>query len=217
MMTLSHHLWLVVGRSRCLCLCWHSLLASSLWTIFGSTEDHHCQWLPFMSRMHNPLIIFFLNYKVSQVIWRFVLGLFGFTQILRYSIRHLFKEWKMVVGSGRGRIMWQNSSLAIIWLLWKEGNSTCFEDKASSSDALPQKAKFNVAYWEFQGISIFYLAELAGDRFHFGLESPLLTLPLPQGLLSLTLMGVQQVAHVPQQVSALSTKQKWKLCGEAFK
>lgn len=37
MMTLSHHLWLVVGRSRCLCLCWHSLLASSLWTIFGST------------------------------------------------------------------------------------------------------------------------------------------------------------------------------------
>lgn len=123
----------------------------------------------------------------------------------------------MVVGSGRGRIMRQNSSLAIIWLLWKEGNSTCFEDKASSSDALPQQAKFNVAFWEFQGISIINLTELAGDHFHFGLEGPLLTHPLPHGLLSLTLMGVQQVTEVPQQVSALSTEQKWKLCGQAFK
>lgn len=30
-------------------------------------QDHHCQWLPFMSRMQNPFIIFFLNYKVSLV------------------------------------------------------------------------------------------------------------------------------------------------------
>ena len=54
--------------------------------------------------------------------------------------------------------MWL-SFLAVIWTIWKERNSRCFEGIASNESRLMKKSKFLVAFWmsilhSFRGYSL---------------------------------------------------------------
>lgn len=49
------------------------------------------------------------------------------------------------MGSGRSRIMWWFSFVVVIWHIWKERNTRCFEARSSSMDSLLEKAKFTIA------------------------------------------------------------------------
>lgn len=55
--------------------------------------------------------------------------------------------------------MWESSFLAVLWVLWKERNSHCFDGQSSSMDRLEDMVKFLVASWvhnlpAFKGIPI---------------------------------------------------------------
>ena len=45
--------------------------------------------------------------------------------------------------------MWRLSFLAVIWTIWKERNSRCFEGIAVSESRLVEKTKLLVALWVF--------------------------------------------------------------------
>ena len=47
----------------------------------------------------------------------------------------------------RDKELWRLSFLAVLWIMWKERNSRCFEGVASSVSCLVGKTKFLVALW----------------------------------------------------------------------
>lgn len=86
-----------------------------------------------------------LNCKVVHMGWEFHPSVWC-SWVLHYKISQLFATCRLAVGSARGRVMWQVSFLAIIWLLWKEKTLTCFEGQGSSSStALLRKVRLIVA------------------------------------------------------------------------
>lgn len=75
------------------------------------------------------------------------------------GIGELSAELKYYLGSPKGRIMWWLSFLAIIWALWKERISRCFEGVSSHVDVVVERVRFSVAPWisikpSFNGLSL---------------------------------------------------------------
>ena len=58
------------------------------------------------------------------------------------TLLELFQEWKHPIGVPRGMELWRLSFLAVLWTIWKERNSMCFEGVASSVNCLVEKTKF---------------------------------------------------------------------------
>lgn len=62
-----------------------------------------------------------------------VVDWFGCAWVFPYIICWLIQEWGLSKGSARGNVMWK-SFLAVLWVLWKEKNSRCFEGKSLTMD-----------------------------------------------------------------------------------
>ena len=100
-----------------------------------------------------------LNCKIAQSLWMSVVGWFDCSWALPNSLTELFQAWKNPLGGSRGKVMWRLSFLAMIWTIWKERNSRCFEGLASSESILVENSKFLVALWvsinpSFRGYSL---------------------------------------------------------------
>ena len=100
-----------------------------------------------------------LNCKVAKGLWSEVLSWFHCSWTQLRSIRGLFEAWLLEVGSNRGRILWRTAFPALLWIIWKERNSRCFEDSSTSAEDLAYKLKFTIASLvsilpQFHGISI---------------------------------------------------------------
>lgn len=63
------------------------------------------------------------------------------------SHQELFQAWKAPTGVPRGKELWRLLFLVVIWTIWKERNSRCFEGKVSSKSSMVERTKFPVALW----------------------------------------------------------------------
>ena len=48
----------------------------------------------------------------------------------------MFINYKGFGKSKRGLVLWQNASIALIWVVWRERNARIFEDKARNLENL---------------------------------------------------------------------------------
>lgn len=60
--------------------------------------------------------------------------------------------------------MWRTSFPAVLWFIWKERNSRCFEGKVLPVEAMSDGLKFSIASWvsilpHFRGISIYLIMQ----------------------------------------------------------
>ena len=81
-----------------------------------------------------------------------IIGGFDCCWVLPQSLPELFQAWKASKASTvdpRGKVMSRLSFLAVIWTIWKERNSRCFEGIAVSESRLVEKTKLLVALWVF--------------------------------------------------------------------
>ena len=97
--------------------------------------------------------------KTAHYIWISVIGWFDCCWVFPNSLPVLFQAWKASIGAPRGKELWRLYFLAIIWTIWKERNSTCFEGVGTCDSHLVGKARFLVALWvsispSFRGYSI---------------------------------------------------------------
>ena len=70
----------------------------------------------------------FLHCPVVSELWDMVFGLFGVSWVMPLSVVRLFACWQGRFGRHRNGDIWKVVPLCMMWCLWKERNSRCFED-----------------------------------------------------------------------------------------
>ncbi|RVW71545.1 hypothetical protein CK203_048002 [Vitis vinifera] len=63
--------------------------------------------------------------------------------------KHDVLNYKGFGKSKRGVILWQNTSIALIWVVWRERNARIFEDKARNAGNLWDSIHFLASLWAF--------------------------------------------------------------------
>ena len=100
-----------------------------------------------------------LKCSFTHRVWTTVLDSFGCRWVLPNSLLALFEAWINPPVAPRGKEMWNWSFVAVIWTVWKERNSRCFEGIASSANSVSDKTNLSVAFWVstnplFHGLSL---------------------------------------------------------------
>ena len=70
----------------------------------------------------------FLHCPFAMDLWSMVLGLFGVTWIMLHTVLGLLGCWQGRVGRHRNGYIWSIIPHCLMWCLWRERNSRCFED-----------------------------------------------------------------------------------------
>ena len=77
----------------------------------------------------------FLRCLVAMDLWSMVLGLFGVSWVMPKSVVGLLACWQGRFGHHRNDHIWIIIPHSLMWCLWRERSSRCFEDnKRSISD-----------------------------------------------------------------------------------
>ena len=74
----------------------------------------------------------FLHCPVAMDLWPMVLGLFGGSQVMPKSVVGLLACWQRWFGHHRNGHIWIIVPHCLMWCLWRERNSRCFEDNERS-------------------------------------------------------------------------------------
>ena len=70
----------------------------------------------------------FLHCPVAMDLWAMVLGLFGVSWVMPQSVLGLLECWQGRFGHHRNGFIWIIVSHCLMWCIWRERNSRCFED-----------------------------------------------------------------------------------------
>ena len=70
----------------------------------------------------------FLHCPVALELWDMVFGLFGVRWVMPLSVVGLFACWQGRFGRHHNGVIWKVVPLCLMWCIWKERNSRCFED-----------------------------------------------------------------------------------------
>ena len=70
----------------------------------------------------------FLHYPIAMDLWSMVLGLFGLSWVMPHSVLGLLGCWQGSFGRHRNGYFWSIVPHGLMWCLWRERNSRCFED-----------------------------------------------------------------------------------------
>ena len=71
----------------------------------------------------------FLHCPVAMDMWAMVFGLFGVSWVMPQSVVGLLDCWQGRFGCHRNGYIWLMVPHCLLWCLWREKNSRCFEDK----------------------------------------------------------------------------------------
>ncbi|RVW19550.1 putative ribonuclease H protein [Vitis vinifera] len=92
----------------------------------------------------------FLHCSVTLGLWHRLFQLAKMDWVPPKSISDMmFINYKGFGKSKRGVILWQNASIALIWVVWRERNARIFEDKARNSGNLWDSIHFLASFWAF--------------------------------------------------------------------
>ena len=78
----------------------------------------------------------FLHCPFAMDLWAMVFGSFGVSWIMLQSIVGLLACWQGRFGHYRNGYIWLIVPHCLLWCLWREKNSWCFEDKERSISGL---------------------------------------------------------------------------------
>ena len=70
----------------------------------------------------------FLHCSIAMDLWSMVLGLFGISWVMPQSVLGLLVCWQGRFGLHRNGYIWSIVPHCLMWCLWRERNSSYFED-----------------------------------------------------------------------------------------
>uniref|UniRef100_A0A7N2MU36 Ultraviolet-B receptor UVR8 n=1 Tax=Quercus lobata TaxID=97700 RepID=A0A7N2MU36_QUELO len=128
-------IWKQKIPSRVAFFAWSAALGKCL-TIDNLRKRKVCilDWCYMCKRSSESVDHLFLHCPVASELWDMVFGLFGVCWIMPSSVVGLFACWQGHFGHLRNGVIWKVVPLCLMWCIWKERNSRCFED---SERAMP--------------------------------------------------------------------------------
>ena len=83
----------------------------------------------YMCKRNGELVDYlFLHYPFAMDLWSMVLSLFGVTRVMPHIVLGLLGCWQGSFGHHRNVYIWSIIPHCLMWCLWRERNSRCFED-----------------------------------------------------------------------------------------
>ena len=76
--------------------------------------------------------LLFLHCSFASDLWSMVLVLFGVSWVMPHSVLGLLWCWQDSFGCHRNGYIWSIIPHCLLWCLWTERNSRCFEDTERS-------------------------------------------------------------------------------------
>ncbi|XP_056687825.1 uncharacterized protein [Spinacia oleracea] len=89
----------------------------------------------------------FIHCHFSRGLWNWWIGLWGLCWVSPSSTYEAFKQWS---GPTHGKFLnkiWTAIFFIIIWTIWRERNSRCFENKSSSIAQLQTLILLRLSWW----------------------------------------------------------------------
>ena len=74
----------------------------------------------------------FLHCPVAMDMWAMVFGLFGVSWVMLQFVVGLLASWQGRFGHHRNEYIWLMVPHCLLWCLWRERNTRCFEDNERS-------------------------------------------------------------------------------------
>ena len=102
----------------------------------------------------------FLHCSLSMGLWHRLFQLAKMDWVSPRSISDMMSiNYKGFGASKGGIVLWQNTSIALIWVMWQERNARMFENKAKNSENLWDSVHFLASLWaycfvDFKGIPL---------------------------------------------------------------
>lgn len=75
-----------------------------------------------------------LGWKTAYSLWVWVLGWFGLSWAFPKTLLDHCNAWNMMLEATKGKHLWWTSYLAILWVIWKERNSSCFDERFTDTE-----------------------------------------------------------------------------------
>ena len=91
----------------------------------------------------------FLHCSLTMGLWHRLFQLAKMDWVPLRSISDMMSINKGFGISKRRIVLWQNTCIALIWVVWRERNATIFEDKARNSKNLWDSIHFPASLWAF--------------------------------------------------------------------
>ena len=99
----------------------------------------------------------FLHCPVAPELWDMVFGLFGVCWVMPMFVVELFACWQGQFGRHRNGDIWMVVLHCLMWCIWKERNSRCFEDNEHSMPNLKLLFFRTLLDWFSVGETILFL------------------------------------------------------------
>jgi hypothetical protein len=87
-----------------------------------------------------------LHCGAARDLWNAFFARFGLCWVMPCSVKEVFDSW-WSSGHSRSAVVWKIVSLCIMWCIWSERNTRCFEDSSRSSEELLHFFLFTLFTW----------------------------------------------------------------------
>jgi hypothetical protein len=70
----------------------------------------------------------FLHCMVATGLWRMMLQMFGVEWVMSQPVKDMLGSWRGQKGNRTLIPIWRMAQLCLMWCVWREHNTRCFED-----------------------------------------------------------------------------------------
>jgi hypothetical protein len=83
---------------------------------------------------------------VTNALWNAILSRLGLSWVMLSSVKELMACW-CLGGRTRSAVVWKMIPLCLMWCIWRERNTRCFEDSTMSFEEIVHYVLFTLYTW----------------------------------------------------------------------
>ena len=90
-----------------------------------------------------------LHYPIAYELWSMVWALFGLQWVMPLGVSDLFSSWQGSFDGHQSIDLWRAVPHCVLWCIWRERNSRCFEGKELSISEFKSLLLHTLLEWSY--------------------------------------------------------------------